>query len=146
MPIRKPSFAIALGLITVLAVVNVHKAYGSDVEIIEIEKETIVFLTGSTCNERDWLQSRLPDYHVYCTNEPNVAWARMHFSGFEPWFYVIYVQEQYYDLTDSYSVAGITFNGSESGYAVAIGADFVIQHEREHLVCKCYKTADGHHG
>lgn len=138
--IRKVPMMVTLAVIVALSMWNM-KAFGA-----EADKETIVFLTGTTCDERERLQNQLPDYYVYCTNEPNVAWARLHFWAFEQWFYVIYVQSGYYELTDTLSVAGIAFNGKESGYAISIDASFVVEHERLHLVCKCYKTSDGAHG
>ena len=142
--ISKPAIGVALGVLVIASLFAVQKVFAS-----EREKDTIVFLTGETCKEQAWLQERLPDYSVICAyktgsfqTEPNVAWARMHYSTFESEFYVIYVQSEYYQLTPTVSVAGISF----WHYAIAIGADYVVEHERLHLVCQCHKTPDGHHG
>jgi hypothetical protein len=126
-------------------------AFASDVEIVDVEtKGTVVFLTGSTCAEdvRARLQSQMPDYWVVCAwrdggkmAEPNVAYARMHYAAFEKLFYVVYVQDSYYELTKDYPVAGIAFGT----YAISIDYYIVVEHERLHLVCQCYKTPDKYH-
>lgn len=143
--IRKLAFitlAAMVGL-AVYAIPNAIAVYGQ-------EKQTVVFLTGATC-EKDlkYLSERLPDYWVVCayhdnglTPDPSVAWARMHLSEFEKYYHVVYVQNAYYSLTPTYKVAGITFGN----YSIAIPADFVIKHELQHQICQCFQTPDHVHG
>lgn len=104
--------------------------------------EIILFLVGTACADYDYLVGAFPDAYVYCTGEPTVAWAKMRLYGFEEYYHVVYVQNQYYKLGDRVSVAGITFGH----YSISIPADFVIRHELEHQYCQCHKTADGIHG
>ncbi|NWG36005.1 hypothetical protein [Nitrososphaera sp.] len=106
------------------------------------ELETVIFLTGDTCQEQTWLQEKLPDYYVVCAREPNVAFARAHYWAFEQWFYVIYVQTGYVEWSKGRFAAGYTYDT----YSVSISADFAIEHERLHLVCDCFFTPDGLHG
>jgi len=122
--------AISLAAIFFLLVAPVT-AIGSE------EKETVIFLVGKVCERQLKLQEAMPNYLVGCSNERIWQLAQARLWGFEEWFYVIYVND-----------SGINGHLGQSfgKFAVAIDAPFVIEHEREHLVCQCFYTPDGLHG
>ena len=111
------------------------------------EKTIVLFLIGSTCDQFDNLTAKFPDAYVYCSGENNIAWARLHYSGFEQLYHIVYVTDDNQDiLTASSQISPYGMTLDNYHYSVSISFEKSIRHELEHQYCACFYTPDGLHG
>ena len=110
------------------------------------EKTIVLFLTTPLCNESNVLAEEFPDAYVYCTYELNIAFARLHYSGFEQLYHVVYVSnsQDIKQASNGISPYGLTMDNYK--YSISISLDKSIRHELEHQYCACFYTSDGLHG
>lgn len=157
MAIRKPAFAIALAVIVALSLWNLSKAYGSEVEIIDMP-HTWVFV--EKCDTEYPMLPDIPNATVVCFPSAKL-WTLYQLV---PVLREIFPADLFvfvYDLRDPDVMADWELflwliNGNRSpgvygqafineGYSIAAYAPDVIEHEWLHIYERKYFTSDGRH-